>query len=142
MGWHDRPRTWPGIARTIGWVRISFVNQLGVAVMFLTNSPSMAELMAARKLRPELSDEPPARFRDRIRDGQLDMGVLPGIEARRICERASSLGLNVQTSVAHQGVYVFQDCTAGGFLIVEDDIEAERVAQEMTPQSQRSCRLS
>ena len=96
-----------------------------------TKRPSIDELRKARKLRTEFSNESPATFRLRIQDGRLDLGVLSREEGRAIARLATSLGLAVEHVATARIVHSFKDRGGSGYLIVEDDRDAEQVATAM-----------
>jgi hypothetical protein len=105
--------------------------ELALVVVFASAQPSIDELRKARKLRPEFSNESPATFRLRIQDGRLDLGVLSREEGRAIARLATSLGLAVEHVATARIVHSFKDRGGSGYLIVEDDRDAEQVATAM-----------
>jgi hypothetical protein len=105
--------------------------QLALVVVFASAHPSIDELRLARKLRPEFSNESPAAFRRRIQHGRLDLGVLPREEGRAVASLATSLGLTLEHVATARIVHVFKDRSGPGYLLVEDDRDAEQLAAAM-----------
>jgi hypothetical protein len=125
----DDPVEWD---KTGDWlIQRSHAYDLALVVVFGAAQPSMDELRRARKLRPEFSNESPATFRHRIADGRLDLGVLPRDEGRELANRATSLGLAVEHLASARRVYLFKDRGSSGYLLVENELDAERLATAM-----------
>jgi hypothetical protein len=125
--------TQPDWDRTRDWlIQRSRHYDLATVVVFATAQPSMDELRRARKLRLEFSNESPATFRRRIDNGRLDLGVAPREEGRALVTLAASLGLVVEHKATARTVYLFKTQSGPpGYLVVEDDADAERLATAM-----------
>jgi hypothetical protein len=79
-----------------------------------------------------LADIPLIELRDRMgRADSYDLGVLSGIEARRVDAAGKSHGLDVERKHASNDSYGFFDRTMNIVWIVENENEAQRVALEM-----------
>jgi hypothetical protein len=112
-------------------VERSHVQEIGLVLVFHTVPPSIEELKRVRSLLPELSNATPVDLRQRIRDGRLELGVRPALEARAIISRAQSLGLRADSTTCLRTSYVFENRTTGAVLLVEDDAQAAQLANEM-----------
>jgi len=118
--------------KTRDWlIQRSHYYELALVVVFGSANPSMDELRRARKLRPEFSNESPAIFRRRVENGRLDLGVLPREEGRILASHATSLGLAVEHVATARRSYSFKDRGGPGYLLVEDESDAERLANAM-----------
>lgn len=125
----DNPADWD---KTRDWlIQRSHHYELALVVVFGSANPSMDELRRARKLRPEFSNESPALFRSRVQNGRLELGVLPREEGRVLASHATSLGLAIEHVATARRAYLFKDRGGLGYLVVEDELDAERLANAM-----------
>jgi len=103
-----------------------------VAIRFEGGSPTVAELLAARRCLPQFRDTPPAELRASIGiAGSLSLGEMPTREARRLAEAAEAAGLDVVMDNASFISYLPYDRTAGCAWLIEDDAKARSIAEAM-----------
>lgn len=88
MAWDwDRSRSWR--IERCHWHRAR------VRVRFAANRPTIAELVAVRKAFPRFADLPPRELQARLDSaGELDLGVVGGIEANWLARAAAEAGLS------------------------------------------------
>lgn len=121
--------------RTRKWVlhRVQ-VKKRRLVVVFQQEGPSVKELMALRSLVAKYAQLPPPRLKSIIGLSRtLDIGGFAPAEAQRLKAKASELGLLLQEEATSHISYLPVD-TSGCMdeaLLICDDAEAERVAQEM-----------
>jgi phosphatidylserine/phosphatidylglycerophosphate/cardiolipin synthase-like enzyme len=119
--------------RTHDWVVHCFESDRAeLTVLFDGARPALRELAALRRCLPEFRDLPPATARARAgADGRLALGELPGPEARRLSDDLRRAGLRAELRNTSAVTYLPLDRTTGAALIVEDDAEARRLAEQM-----------
>jgi hypothetical protein len=119
--------------RTHDWVLVRRHQNLAeVRFFFAGPSPSPSELIALRKVLPELADKSLVEVRKNVgQGGGFSLGILSGIEARRVEQAALRHGLRVEREDHSRVAYLPMDRTANTAWLIEDDAEAERVAIEM-----------
>jgi hypothetical protein len=119
--------------RSHDWVLKCFESDRAeLTIRFEGGRPSLRELAALRRYLPGFRDVPPATARARAGDrGRLELGDLPGPEARRLWDELRRAGLQAELHNTSGVSYLPLDRTTGAALIVEDDAEAQRLAEEM-----------
>jgi hypothetical protein len=81
---------------------------------------------------PEFQQLAPAAARDRAgAGGRVQLGELPGPEATRLLECLRQAGLRAELRNTSCASYLPLDRTTGAALLIEDEGEARRVAEEM-----------
>jgi hypothetical protein len=119
--------------RSHDWVVHRFhLDRAELTVLFEAERPSLAELAALRRCLPEFRNVPPTTARDRARQkGRLEFGELHGPEARRLLGELRREGLRVELKTTSRVGYLPQDRTTGDALLIEDDVEARSLAEQM-----------
>jgi hypothetical protein len=119
--------------RTHDWVLQCFeTDRADLTVLFDGARPSLRELAALRRCLPEFRHLPPAATRNRAgTSGRLELGELPGPEARRLVEDLQHAGLRTELRNTSCVSYLPLDRTTGAALIVEDEAESRRLAADM-----------
>lgn len=119
--------------RTHDWVLQCFESdQAQLTVLFDEARPSIRELAALRRCLPDFRHLAPAAARSRAGTaGRLELGELPGPEARRLSECLRQAGLKAELRNTSCVSYLPLDRTTGAALLIEDDGEARRLAEEM-----------
>ena len=103
-------------------------------MLFANGRPSSQELLALRSLLPAIAQLPPAELKALLgSSGRHDLGDFPIIEARRIQAAASALGLRHEERDSSLTTYLAVDVTGSTEvpMVVEDEVDAQRVHQEM-----------
>jgi hypothetical protein len=118
---------------THDWVLTRFESDRAeLTVLFDEASPSLRELIALRRCLPEYRQLTPAAARDRAgTGGRVELGELPGPEARRLSEGLQQAGLRSELRNTSRISYLPVDRTTGAAMLIEDEGEARRVAEEM-----------
>jgi len=103
-----------------------------VTIRFAKCPPSVKELVALRRCLPQFRNVAPATLRSQLSDSPyLSLGEMPAREARNVIEAAQAQGLEVIQKSASFIRYLPYDRTTGCAWLIEDDAEAEAVAQAM-----------
>jgi hypothetical protein len=103
-----------------------------LTVLFEVGRPSVRELAALRRCLPAIRDIPPSAARARSgHQGRLELGEMPGPEARRLLCELRRVGLRAELRVTSTVSYLPLDRTTGTALIVENDADATRLAEQM-----------
>jgi len=103
-----------------------------MTLKFTDRNPSIATLIAVRQLLSEYRNSPPKDLRDEIRaTGQICLGEMPGIAARRIAEAATKLKLNVVIEDLSHTSYLPYDRGTGCAWVIENDADAAAITAEM-----------
>src|SRR4051812_19237605 len=118
--------------RTHDWVLQCFeTDRADLTVVFDGARPSLRELAALRRCVAEFRQLPPAAARNRAgTSGRLELGELPGPEGRRLSEDLQQAGLRVELRNTSRVSYLPLDRTTGAALLIEDEDEAQRLAEE------------
>jgi hypothetical protein len=119
--------------RNHDWVLHRVFHELtSLTIKFSGDKPSVKELIALRRCLPQFRDTSPAALRDMIGDsGAFDLGVLPTQEAREIMKALRTQGLEFVAKNASTISYLPENRTLGLALLIEDETEAARTAEEM-----------
>jgi hypothetical protein len=103
-----------------------------VTIRFERGMPSLDELRAVRRCLPQFRDTPPGELRTTIGAmGALHLERMPTGESLRLAEAARLAGLNVVTDNASFLSYLPYNRTTGCAWLIEDDTEAQAVAEAM-----------
>jgi len=119
--------------RTHDWVLQRFSSDRAeLMVLFEASQPSLRELMALRQCLPSFKDIPPAAARAQAgSSGQLELGELPGPEARRLQSKLQRVGVRSEVRVTSRVSYTPLDRTTGLAWLIEDEADAARIAVQM-----------
>jgi hypothetical protein len=119
--------------RNHDWVLHRVFHELtSLTIQFAVEKPSVKELIALRQCLPKFRDTPPAALRGMIGDsGTLDLGLLAERDARGIMKMLQAEGLKFVARDASTISYLPEDKTLKSVLLIEDDVEAARIAEEM-----------
>jgi hypothetical protein len=119
--------------RTHDWVLQCFESDRAeLTVLFDGARPSLRELAALRRCLPEFQQLAPAAARDRAgAGGRVELGELPGPEARRLLDCLRQAGLRAELHNTSCVSYLPLDRTIGAVLLIEDEGEARHLAEEM-----------
>ena len=120
--------------RAHNWVLQRFQSDRAeLTIFFAALCPSIRELMAVRRYLPAFQDRPPADVRASVGDsGRLELGILPGPQARLLFGQLRGAGLKAEMRVTSCVTYMPFDRTLGSVLLIEDRKEAEQLVKEMT----------
>ena len=96
-----------------------------LTVVFERVRPSLRELAALRGCMAEFRQLPLAEARNRAgTNGRLELGEIPGPEARRLSEDLQQAGLRVELRNTSRVSYLPLERTTGAALLIEDEGEA------------------
>jgi len=118
--------------RNTKWsVHIIFQAQFRASVHF--NAPlTVGDLMAIRKLSANHANLPIAKLKESIgRSSQIDLGLMSHFEAHELRRKADKHGVNFKIENMSFIRHVPVDESNGQAWIIEDNVEAERIAKEM-----------
>lgn len=109
-------------------------SEVVLTAIFPGESPTVADLAALRRLRPELRDVPAHELKARFEGArEVELGCFSALEAREIEARAGQL--EVPFEIRSQG-HSFEDYSAiardgSHFLLIEDEELGQRVTRRM-----------
>lgn len=102
------------------------------AVRFQARVPTGQELLALRRLLPQVRDMSPAELKVSIGDsGVLPLGEMYGREARHLVPALQASGFHVDVQDLPSMFHRFEDQTTGTLWINEDPVEAATIAESM-----------
>src|SRR6185503_7697293 len=109
--------------RTHDWILQRFTSDRAtLMVLFEASKPSLRELVALRQCLPSFKDIPPAAARAQGgSSGRLELGELPGPEARRLQSKLQRAGVRSEVRVTSTVSYMPLDRTTGLAWLIEDE---------------------
>lgn len=105
-----------------------------LTVVFESETPGVQELKALRSLRVDYGRMPPAHLKALVGDSRrFELGRFREPEASSILSKATALGLHIEAVERSQVSHCIVDTTdePHAIWLIEDDVEAERLALEM-----------
>ena len=107
-------------------------SQTRVKVTFSDSQPSIEEIASIRKLVEAYQNTPITEIKSLLSSRkEIDLGILPGIEANRIVRRAKQLRLRIISTDASTTSYLPINRKTNMALVIEDDTIAKRVIEKM-----------
>jgi hypothetical protein len=108
------------------------VSRRALAVLFVSDEPTISELVSLRRIAPELGATPAADIRRRVgTTGRFDLGEFGGIEARRIMDAANREGLTLHEEMLDRTELLPFNRESSAAWLIEDQDENRRVCLAM-----------
>jgi hypothetical protein len=115
------------------WGLMAIYNpQSSLKISFAGSQATIKEIIAVRKLIVAYQNTPAIEIKSLFQNKQeIDLGIMPSIEARRIIDRARQLNLEIIATDVSVTNYLPIHLKTNAGLIIEDDDLARRVIEKM-----------